>query len=36
VADLREKILVIERPMQKYDLKRFDLRKPNDIEAKEK
>jgi hypothetical protein len=36
VAKLREKISVSERARQNSDLERFDLRKLDDVEAKEK
>jgi hypothetical protein len=36
VAELRERISVSKRARQKYDLERFDLKKFDDIEAKEK
>jgi hypothetical protein len=36
VAKLRERISVSKRERQKFDLERFDLRKLDDIEVKEK
>jgi hypothetical protein len=36
VAKLRERISVIKRARQKFDLERFDLKKLSDIEVKEK
>jgi hypothetical protein len=36
VAKLRERISVSKRARQKYDLERFDLRKLDDVEVKEK
>jgi hypothetical protein len=36
VAKLRERILVSKQAGQKFDLERFDLKKPNDVEVKEK
>jgi hypothetical protein len=36
VAKLRERILVSKRARQKYDLERFDLKKLDDTEVKEK
>jgi hypothetical protein len=35
-AKLRERLLVIKRVAQKFDTQRFDLRKLNDAEVKEK
>jgi hypothetical protein len=36
VAKLRERISVSKQASQKFDLERFDLKKFNDIEVKEK
>jgi hypothetical protein len=36
VAKLRERISVSKRARQKFDLERFDLKKSNDVEVKEK
>jgi hypothetical protein len=36
VAKLREGISVSKRAWQKFDLERFDLRKLDDVEVKEK
>jgi hypothetical protein len=36
VAKLRERISVSKQERQKFDLERFDLRKLDDIEVKEK
>jgi lipoate-protein ligase A len=36
VAKLRERILVSKRARQNFDLERFDLKKLNDVELKEK
>jgi hypothetical protein len=36
VAKLRETISVSKRARQKFDLERFDLKKLDDLEAKEK
>jgi hypothetical protein len=36
VAKLRERILVSKRARQKFDLERFDLKKLDDVEVKEK
>jgi hypothetical protein len=36
VAKLRERFSVIKRAMKKFDLERFDLKKLNDVEVKEK
>jgi hypothetical protein len=36
VAKLRERISVSKRARQMFDLERFDLKKPDDIEVKEK
>jgi hypothetical protein len=36
VAKLREKISVSKRVKQKFDLERFDLKRLDDIEVKEK
>jgi hypothetical protein len=36
VAKLRDSISASKRSMQKFDLERFDLKKLNDVEAKEK
>jgi hypothetical protein len=36
VAKLRERISVSKRARQKFDLGRFDLKKLNDVEVKEK
>jgi hypothetical protein len=36
VAKLRERISVSKRARQKFDLERFDLKKLNDVEVKEK
>jgi hypothetical protein len=36
VAKLREKISASKRARQKFDLERFDLKKLNDVEVKEK
>jgi hypothetical protein len=34
-AKLRERLSVIKRVAQKFDMQRFDLRKPNDADVKE-
>jgi hypothetical protein len=34
-AKLRERLSVIKRVAQKFDMQRFDLRKLNDVEVKE-
>jgi hypothetical protein len=36
MAKLRERISVSKQARQKYDLERFDLKKPDDVEVKEK
>jgi hypothetical protein len=36
VANLRERISVSNRARQKFDIERFDLKKLNDVEVKEK
>jgi hypothetical protein len=36
VAKLRRRISVSKQPRQKFDVERFDLKKLNDIEVKEK
>jgi hypothetical protein len=36
VAELRERISVSKRARQKFDLERFDLKKLDDVEVKEK
>jgi hypothetical protein len=36
VAKLRERISVSKRARQKFDIERFDLKKLNDVEVKEK
>jgi hypothetical protein len=36
VAKLRERISVSKQARQNFDLERFDLKKPDDIEVKEK
>jgi hypothetical protein len=36
VAKLRERISVSKRARQNFDLERFDLKKLNDVEIKEK
>jgi hypothetical protein len=36
VVKLRERISVSERARQKFNLERFDLKKLDDVEAKEK
>jgi hypothetical protein len=36
VAKLRKRISISRRARQKFDLERFDLRKINDVEVKEK
>jgi hypothetical protein len=36
VAELRERNSISKRARQKFDLERFDLKKPDDVEVKEK